>query len=135
MNAEEFAQLVLAQSDLEKDFAPFSVYDHDGDCIEFIAKPDAYFAERVDGIVTVYYSEESNEMIGAQIKGIKSLMRQSPGLSIEVHDGPVRLHFLLRARIWREDPKLAKISVIKYKKLISLAEASDAKVDLHSLVA
>jgi len=135
MNAEEFAQLVLRQADQEKDFAPFAVYDPDGDCIEFIAKPDAYFAERIDGIVTAYYSEDSNEMIGAQIKGIKSLMRQSPGLAIEVEDGPVKLHFLLRARIWQKDPKSAQIPVIQYKKLISLAEANDATVDLHSLVA
>ena len=52
-----------------EDFKPTAVYDPDGDCIEFIAKPDPFYAERVDDLLTVYYSQESGEEVGSLIEG------------------------------------------------------------------
>jgi len=34
-------------------FEPTATYDRDGDCIEFLAKPDSSYAERVDDLETV----------------------------------------------------------------------------------
>lgn len=133
MKADEFAQRVLRECNADEEFSPFAAYDRDGDCIEFIADPDSYYAERVDGIVTVYYSEQSNAIIGAQIKGVSKLMKQYPGLMIEIHDGSVQLHLLLRARLWEQDSRTADIAVMQYKKLIDLAEQSNARVRLDDL--
>jgi hypothetical protein len=46
-------------------FTPTAYYDPDGDCIEFLASPDNFYAERVDDLVTVYYSEETGAVIGS----------------------------------------------------------------------
>jgi len=53
---EEFAQLVLGKVAPAQPFQPVADYDPDGDCIEFIAAPDSYYAERIDPLVTVYRS-------------------------------------------------------------------------------
>lgn len=70
MTNEEFAERVneLARS-VSGTPQPTAVYDPDGDCIEFLAKPEPFYAERIDDLVTVYYSQETREIIGSLIKG------------------------------------------------------------------
>jgi len=57
-------------------FEPTATYDRDGDCIEFLAKPDHLYAERADDLVTVYYSQETNEVIGSLIQGVSGFLRR-----------------------------------------------------------
>ncbi len=64
---DEFAKRMALMAGDAADFEPAAVYDADGDCIEFLAKPDAFYAERVDDLVTVYYSQETGEVIGSLI--------------------------------------------------------------------
>jgi hypothetical protein len=52
------------------EFTPTAYHDPDGDCIEFLARPDNFHAERVDDLLTVYHSEETGEIIGALFDGI-----------------------------------------------------------------
>jgi hypothetical protein len=49
---EEFAKRMMLLARPAEQFRPMATYDPDGDCIEFLAKPDAFFAERVDDLVT-----------------------------------------------------------------------------------
>ena len=67
---EEFGRLVMENAGSAEAFQPTALYDPDGDCIEFLAAPDPFYAERVDELVTVYYSQNTNEIIGSLIKGI-----------------------------------------------------------------
>jgi len=80
-----------------------ATYDPDGDCIEFLAKPDPFYAERVDALVTVYCSQESNEVVGSLIKGVSrfchKLLDKMPGFKIEIQDGRVSLVHIFRARL------------------------------------
>src|ERR1019366_2848141 len=39
-------------------FKPMACYNPAGDCIEFLVSNEPYYAKRMDGWVTVYYSEE-----------------------------------------------------------------------------
>jgi hypothetical protein len=66
-NADFAKQMMLLARDAEE-FRPTATYDPDGDCIEFLAKPDAFYAERVDDLVTVYYSQDTGELIGSLIQ-------------------------------------------------------------------
>src|SRR5690554_5702983 len=102
LSASQFADAVMAMAKDAPAFKPSAYYDKHGDCIEFIAKPDPFYAERVDDLLTVYYSQESNEIIGSLIKGVGRLLEQFPGLDIEVQDGRIRLQHLFRAKLWRE---------------------------------
>jgi hypothetical protein len=62
---EEFAKRVLLLAEPAGCFRPTATYDRDGDCIEFLDGPDPFFAERVDDLVTVYYSQQTGRVIGS----------------------------------------------------------------------
>jgi hypothetical protein len=70
---DEFAAKVIELAGAAEQFRPTAYYDPDGDCIEFLARPDNFYGERVDDLVTVYYSEETGEVIGSLLKGVTSL--------------------------------------------------------------
>jgi hypothetical protein len=48
-------------------------YNGAGDCIVFQTTDEAFVAERVDEVLTIYRSIEKNTPIGYQIKGVKAL--------------------------------------------------------------
>ena len=72
---EEFAQRMMLLAQPAEHFQPTATYDPDGDCIEFLTSPDPFYAERIDDLVTVYYSQETNEVIGSLIKGVSEFLR------------------------------------------------------------
>jgi hypothetical protein len=129
--SQSFADRVLELSDPMKPFKPEAYYDADGDCIEFIISGDDFYAERIDELVTVYYSRDSNQIIGTLIKGVtaflKAVEQKLPGLCVEVKDGPVRLEHLFLAKKWTTGDR---VTTIKYEKLIEIAEQHDAKAVL-----
>src|ERR1700759_3296775 len=104
MSNSDFAAHMLKLGGKAPAFQPTATYDKDGDCIEFLAKPDSFYAERVDDLVTVYYSQETNEVIGSLIKGVRGfcekIFETMPGLKSEIRDGRVRLVHIFRARLW-----------------------------------
>src|SRR5438445_8425117 len=106
MSNAEFADLVLSQVPKDHTFTPTAYYDPDGDCIEFIAAPDSFYGERIDALVTVYRSQETHEVVGSLIKGVRKFLRKvlerSPGFKIEVRDGRIKLTHLFTARLWTE---------------------------------
>jgi len=129
MSNEEFAKYVMS---LQEDgpFEPTATYNPDGDCIEFLVAPDPFYAERVDDLVTVYYSHDPNEIIGSLIKGISRFCRQWPGFKIEIQDGPVKLEHIFRTRLWTSNPQPDEMKTLIYRKLIAMAEQNEAKAEL-----
>src|SRR6266852_2891605 len=107
---EEFAKRMMLLAKPAEQFRPTATYDPDGDCIEFLAKPDPFFAERVDDLVTVYYSQQTGEIVGSLIKGVcrfcQQFSKKNPGFRIVIQDGPVRLEHIFLARLWSlpQDP-------------------------------
>jgi hypothetical protein len=123
---EEFAARV---AELAKDSGPpqaTAVYDPDGDCIEFLSKPEPFYAERIDDLVTVYYSQETHEVIGSLIKGASrfcnEILKRLPGFRIEVVDRSVRLEHIFLAKLWSAEHDPADLATITYRKLIKVAE-------------
>ncbi len=94
-NGDEFMAEMGARFGPPRQFQPTATYIRSGDCIEFVARPGRYRAERLDELVTVYLSEEDGEIVGSLIKGVRELCRQLneklPGFKINVDDGRVRL--------------------------------------------
>lgn len=132
---KEFSDAVLKIAGEVKPFQPLAIYDPDGDCIEFFYRQDEFRAERIDDLVTVYYSEDTNEIIGSLIKGVSKFIRdvceQLPGLRIEVKDGPVRLEHLFLASKWTKANQ-DQIAVVTYEKLAELAGRADVRTKLAS---
>jgi hypothetical protein len=134
MSNDEFAKRMMLLAKPAERFRPSATYDPDGDCIEFLARPDSFYAERVDDLVTVYYSQETGEVIGSLIKGVskfcKSLLEKMPGFRIEIWDGRVRLEHIFRAGLWFSHFAPEDLPTLAYRKLIFMAEESEAEAQL-----
>ena len=134
MSNDAFAAHVMKLAQNAPPFQPTATYDPDGDCIEFLASPEPFYAERVDDLLTVYYGQESRQVIGSQIKGVtrfcKEMVEKLPGLKIEINDGPVTLQHIFLAKLWTSDPQPEGMARLTYRKLIEVAGQSDAKADL-----
>jgi len=134
MSNSEFAKRMMLLARPAQQFEPTATYDPDGDCIEFLAKPDPFYAERVDDLVTVYYSLETGEVTGSLIKGVRDFQSQisktMPGFQIEIKAGRVRLVHLFRSRLWTSSVKPNDLTTLVYEKLISVAEESQVETDL-----
>src|ERR1051326_8258570 len=80
----DFAARVMELARAGKDFKPTATYDPDGDCVEFLARPDPFYAERIDDLVTVYYSQIDNEIVGSS-QSLKSRRWGLQNLGYDVH--------------------------------------------------
>ncbi len=131
LSNEEFAKRVLLLANPAQPFTPTATYDPDGDCIEFLVSAEPFYAERVDDLVTVYYSQRTQEVIGSLIKGVSEFCRtfseKMPGFRIEIRDGRVKLQHLFLARLWSTQRTRTDLPTLTYKKLITIAE--DTEVD------
>src|SRR3712207_6369529 len=127
----EFARRMMLLARPAEQFRPTATYDPDGDCIEFLAKPDPFYAERVDDLVTVYYSQETGEIVGSLIKGASrfcsEFSKKNPGFKIVVEDGPVRLEHIFLARLWSSTQDRKAIKTLAYKKLIEVAGETEVE--------
>ena len=133
---EEFAKRMMLMAQPAERFRPTATYDPDGDCIEFLASPDPFYAERLDDLVTVYYSQESKEVIGSLIKSVSKfcgqLLEEMPGFKIEIHDGRIKLVHIFRARLWSSQQDPQALLTLVYKKLIAIAEETDVEAEFCS---
>jgi hypothetical protein len=122
----EFAKRMMLLARPAEQFRPTATYDPDGDCIEFLTKPDPFYAERVDDLVTVYYSQETGDVVGSLIKGAgrfcAEYTKKTPGFLIVIHDGRVRLEHLFLARLWSSAQDPQAIHTLVYRKLIDAAK-------------
>jgi hypothetical protein len=134
---EEFAKRMMLLAQSAERFRPTATYDPDGDCIEFLASPDPFYAERMDDLVTVYYSQETNEVIGSLIKGVgtfcRTILQRFPGFKIEVRDGRVSLEHIFRARLWSAPLEPQALPTLAYRKLIAMAEEANVEVESGEL--
>jgi len=132
-SGEEFMAEMEALYGPPQEFQPTATYIRSGDCIEFVARPGRYRAQRLDELVTVYLSEENDEIVGSLIKGVQQLCRQIteklPGFKINVDDGKVRLEHLFLAHLWSA-PQNDKLIEHTYRKLIEVAGETQAEAEL-----
>jgi hypothetical protein len=130
----EFAKRMMLLARPAEQFRATATFDPDGDCIEFLAKPDPFFAERVDDLVTVYYSQETGEVVGSLIKGVvqfcSEFSKKNPGFQVVIEDGPIRLEHLFLARMWSSHQNPTDIKTLTYRKLIEVAGGTVVEGDL-----
>ena len=73
-------------------FRPIAMYNPDGDCIEIHLSDEPFYGKRLDGWFTAYYSEQTNDIVGGMLKGIKSsLLQRFPGINIDVEAGSAKI--------------------------------------------
>jgi hypothetical protein len=130
----EFAKRMLLLGRSAEQFRPTATYDPDGDCIEFLFKPDPFRAERVDDLVTVYYSQETDEVIGSLIEGVskfcQQMFQQLPGFRVQIRDRRVTLDHIFLARLWLANFDPDSLETLTYQKLIEVADELEVEGDL-----
>lgn len=121
-------------------FHPSVRRNETGDCVEFLFAPDSYWSERVDDLITVYYSYESGEIVGGLIKGYRSLceglLEHLPGLRIEIKQRQIPLHQIIELAFLVTDPEpeasqgtIPTIRYEKYQKVIQEAENANLEME------
>lgn len=60
---------------------PLVTYIPEGDCLEIVLAEDNYYAERINGLVTIYYSEHTDKIVGLLIKGIQAKVKGEGAVS------------------------------------------------------
>ncbi len=89
----------------------------------------------MDDLVTVDYSEETNEVIGSLRKGVtplcNRLLAQLPGFKIEIQHGKIKLVHLFLASLWTTEVKPDDLATVTYQKLIDVARTTGVEVELR----
>jgi hypothetical protein len=134
MTNDEYADAVLREGQLPPPFRPTVTYVPEGDCIEFVVSDNDYHAERIDGLVTVYRDEQTGEIVGSLIKGVRrfveKVLQRCPGFKIEIEDQRVKLEHIFLAQLWSEPRRREDMLVRTYRKLIEVAERTGATAQL-----
>ena len=130
----DFAKRMTLLAKPAESFRPTATYDPDGDCIEFLAKPDSFFAERVDDLMTVYYSQETGEIVGSLVKGVgrffSAFSKMNPGFKIVIEYGHVKMEHIFLARLWSSAQDRSALETLTYKKLIEVAGETEVEGEL-----
>jgi hypothetical protein len=120
----------LEQNRPAKEFRPVLQYIPDGDCLIFYFKPDAAYAERVDELLTVYRSEETEELTGCEIKGVQCILKRLEKFGVRIMEKSVDLRILFAGySLSVTEPKRGPLEELR-----QAAENADARVDTEELV-
>ena len=87
--AQELMEYLEGRS--TKQFAPVPHYFPDGDFVTFYTSDERCYAERVDQLLTVYYSVSNKQMIGCKIKGVCKLLATVRQFGVVVQDQGIQL--------------------------------------------
>jgi hypothetical protein len=82
------------KSNRPEKFTPKPYYSQSGDALIFYFKGDPSYGERVDALLTVYRSMENGELVGCEIKGVRSILEKLGGFGVNVASPKVDLRLL-----------------------------------------
>jgi hypothetical protein len=130
--SDDFAHQMIELARAAAPFRPSATYDPDGDCVEFLVTPDSFYGERIDDVVTVYRSHDTDEVVGSLIKGVTRLLKRFPNLQIVVDDGKVKIeHLFVVAGMVPQKTGDQPLRTISYRKLIAAAHETGVEADLN----
>jgi len=72
-----FIDEIRSEMDGPEEFRVRPWYNPYGDCIVFHASEEAGYADRVDGVLTLYRSLDTGSVIGFQVKGVSAIVEKS----------------------------------------------------------
>lgn len=129
-----FTQYVLRRLASERESPePTACYDPDGDCIHFLLRPDCCYAERVDDFITLYYEQETGQLVGAEIKAFsnfcRDIERRFPALRLVIREGRIKMRHLLLAKLMMLNDRAKMTRVVAYKKLFEAAEETEVEAE------
>lgn len=115
----------------EKTFKPSVFHNKAGDCLEFYASPESFFAERLDGFITLYIGRETGDIVGCVLKGVSTqlteMFEKYPGLKLEISGKRIKLAPIFTFRQFTSSSKQVAEA---YRSLRIMAETPEIEEDL-----
>ena len=113
-------------------FKPYAYYGAEEDALIFYFRGDPDYARRLNRRVTVFLSLEGNELIGCQIKGVRSVLEDIPWFDVEITHKGARLKMLFLAYLGTlaDDPEARRV----YRELGRLPSDIIPDVEIPELV-
>ena len=130
MKSAEFANWVLNKSADERPFTAWVHQDDKRDYFEFVAKPDDYYADRADDHLSIYYPHASNKMIGFQLRGVKKLLQECPGIKLWIQRDRVNIKWVLFCSSL-SSPDISKFHTLHYPDIVKMVEESGVEAELQ----
>jgi hypothetical protein len=94
----------LKQTDVNHgEFTPTPLYTPEGDSLMFYIKDEESYRERIDDLLTIYRSFATNEIIGCQIKGVRTKLKELNKFLVTVESEEVLLSLLFLAYMARSE--------------------------------
>jgi len=78
-------------------FKPYACYGSEEDALTFYFKEDADYARRLNSRITIFLSQETNELVGCQIKSIRHVLEDLGWFDVDIQHGKVKLSLLFVA--------------------------------------
>jgi hypothetical protein len=114
------------------EFKPCAFYGDEEDALVFYFRNDPDYAKRINRRVTLYLSMETNELVGCQIKEVRSVLEDIGAFDIKIKHGKVKLSLILLPFLGTvlDDPNARQL----YRELGRAASEYDPEVSLPELV-
>jgi hypothetical protein len=111
-------------------FRPVPHYFPQGDFVTYYFRNDPCHAQRVDDLLTVFLTFDTNELVGCKIKGVKHILRTAGNFGVSLDAGAVRLgiFFFVGAALAKDEDQRSRYEEIGQK-------AKDVTMDRRELEA
>ncbi len=128
--ADQSAELIahILSHPPEGVFVPCAYYGEEEDALMFYFRNDPDYAKRINSRVTVYLSEDTDELVGCQIKGVGRVLHELGELDLTIKHKGVKLKVVLLAVM---EPMLQRPETRKiYREVYKKAEETDVDLEL-----
>jgi hypothetical protein len=92
-------------------------YSAQGDYVTYYFRNDPCYAQRVDDLLTVFLTFDTNELVGCKIKGIKHILQTAGDFGVCLDDNLVRLgmFFFVGASFAKDEDQRSRYEQIGQK--------------------
>lgn len=123
----------FAEMTAGREFEPCAHYDADADSLTFFLSNEPEHAKRLNSRVTIYLSDESDELVGCRIKGVRSVLEDIGSFDVSISHGKVKLRLLFVALhgVFSPDPDARDI----FRQIGQAIGQSDLELELPGCTA
>lgn len=118
----------------EEQFKPRPWYNSYGDCLVFHASDEMGCADRIDGLLTLYRSLDTDDVVGFQVKGVQAILRkfELDGMEVWVKGEGEHVHMISISLILLMAVKEMEPTGTRYTAYLQAAALSGDKVPILS---
>ena len=103
------------KSSPQKGFKSLPFYSKDGDFLTYYVDGSDHYEERIDNVLTVYRSFDSDELVGFKIKGVRILLRKANESRFDVYEADkLKVQLLISAGVLFDGSDTKSMEIYRY---------------------